>query len=57
MRTGLGLLHLSPTVLWSMTPREFAAAVEGALGPQAAQGPIDRRALDDLIARYPDIQE
>jgi uncharacterized phage protein (TIGR02216 family) len=54
MRTGLGLLHLTPAVLWSMTPREFAAAVEGALGPQAAQGPIDRRTLDDLIARYPD---
>ena len=57
MRTGLGLLHLAPAVLWSMTPREFAAAVEGALGPQAAQGPIDRRTLDDLIARYPGTQE
>ena len=54
MRTGLGLLHLAPAVLWSMTPREFAAAVEGALGPQAAHGPIDRRTLDELIARYPD---
>lgn len=54
MRTGLGLLHLTPAVLWSMTPREFAAAVEGALGPQATHGPIDRRTLDDLIARYPD---
>lgn len=54
MRTGLGLLHLAPAVLWSMTPREFAAAIEGALGPQAAQGSIDRRTLDDLIARYPD---
>jgi uncharacterized phage protein (TIGR02216 family) len=54
MRTGLGLLHLTPAVLWSMTPREFAAAVEGALRPQATHGPIDRRTLDDLIARYPD---
>jgi uncharacterized phage protein (TIGR02216 family) len=54
MRTGLGLLHLPPAVLWSMTPREFAAAVEGALGPRAAQAPLDRRTLDDLIARYPD---
>jgi len=57
MRTGLGLLHLAPAVLWSMTPREFAAAVEGTLGPQPAQGPIERRTLDDLIARYPDTQE
>ena len=54
MRTGLGLLHLAPAVLWSMTPREFAAAVEGALGLHAVHGPIDRHTLDDLIARYPD---
>jgi uncharacterized phage protein (TIGR02216 family) len=54
MRTGLGLLHLAPAVLWSMTPRELAAAIEGALGPQAIHGAIDRRTLDDLIARYPD---
>jgi uncharacterized phage protein (TIGR02216 family) len=54
MRTGLGLLHLAPAVLWSMTPREFAAAVEGALGPQAGHSPMDRRTRDALIARYPD---
>lgn len=40
MRTGLGLLHLAPAILWSMTPREFAAAVEGALGSQVAQVPL-----------------
>ena len=55
MRTGLGLLRLAPAVLWSMTPREFAAAVEGALGPQVAKGALDRRTLDDLIARHPDL--
>ncbi len=54
MRAGFGLLRLSPAVLWSMTPREFAAAIEGALGPHAPPEIIDRRALDTLIARYPD---
>lgn len=57
MRTGFGVLRLSPAVLWSMTPRELAAAVEGALGPQPGHEAIDRRALDRLIARYPDTQE
>lgn len=55
MRAGLGLLRLAPSVLWSMTPREFAAAIEGALGPQSQPDFIDRPSLDALIARYPDI--
>jgi uncharacterized phage protein (TIGR02216 family) len=54
MRAGFGLLRLSPVVLWSMTPREFAAAIEGALGPQVTPDVLDRRSLDALIARYPD---
>jgi uncharacterized phage protein (TIGR02216 family) len=37
MRAGLGVLRLSPEVLWLMTPREFAAALEGALGPMPGQ--------------------
>lgn len=54
MRTGLGLLRLAPAVLWSMTPREFGAVVEGALGPSVSHEIIDRRSLDGLMARYPD---
>jgi len=54
MRVGLGVLRLAPAVLWSMTPRELAAALEGALGPSPGDDPIDRRSLSDLMARYPD---
>ncbi len=54
MRTGLGLLHLSPAALWSMTPREFSAAVEGALGTQWSTPTLARSAMDDLMSRYPD---
>jgi uncharacterized phage protein (TIGR02216 family) len=54
MRAGFGLLRLAPSVLWSMTPREFAAAIEGALGPHVTPDVLDRRSLDALITRYPD---
>jgi uncharacterized phage protein (TIGR02216 family) len=54
MRIGLGVLRVAPAVLWSMTPREFAAALEGALGPAAGQDTIDRPSLASLMARYPD---
>lgn len=54
MRAGFGLLRLAPAVLWSMTPREFAAAIEGALGPSTTTEILDRRSLDTLIARFPD---
>ncbi len=54
MRVGLGVLRLSPATLWSMTPRELAAALEGALGPAPGDGAIDRPSLASLMARYPD---
>lgn len=54
MRIGLGVLRLPPAVLWSMTPREFAAALEGALGPSPGHGALDRASLASLMARYPD---
>jgi uncharacterized phage protein (TIGR02216 family) len=54
MRIGLGVLRVAPAVLWSMTPREFAAALEGALGPAPNQHAIDRPSLADLMTRYPD---
>jgi len=54
MRIGLGVLRVAPAILWSMTPREFAAALEGALGPAPSQDAIDRPSLASLMARYPD---
>ena len=54
MRIGLGVLRLAPAVLWSMTPREFAAALEGALGPPPDHDALDRTSLASLMARYPD---
>lgn len=54
MAAGLGLLRLRPTDFWSMTPREFEAAMRGLLGPAEAGAPLPRTALGDLMARYPD---
>ena len=51
MATGFGLLRLSPATLWSMTPREFAAAV-GWLSP--AQTRPSRADLSQLLTRFPD---
>jgi uncharacterized phage protein (TIGR02216 family) len=53
MAFGLGRLRLSPDAFWAMTPRELAAAVEGAVGVVAA--PMDRASLDNLMHRYPDV--
>ena len=52
MAVGFGRLGLSSPAFWALTPRELAAAIEGLFGPAAA--PIDRPALDRLIARFPD---
>ncbi len=52
MAFGFGRLRLRPSDFWAMTPRELAAAVEGVFGVLPA--PLDRAALDALIARYPD---
>jgi uncharacterized phage protein (TIGR02216 family) len=51
MAAGLGILRLSPATLWSMTPREFAAAV-GWLVPETA--PPSRSDLSRLMTRFPD---
>jgi uncharacterized phage protein (TIGR02216 family) len=53
MAAGFGLLGLSPTALWSMTPREFAAALRGRLGPQPV-GPPTRDEVAALMHRFPD---
>jgi uncharacterized phage protein (TIGR02216 family) len=48
---GLGVLKLPPEQFWRMTPRELAYAIEAASGRGA---PLDRAALKQLMARYPD---
>jgi uncharacterized phage protein (TIGR02216 family) len=55
MATGLGLLRLAPAHFWSMTPRELAAAIRGALGVAATDGPLMRPDLNRMMQRYPDI--
>ena len=48
---GLGVLKLAPEQFWRMTPRELAYAIEAAAGRGV---PLDRDALRQLMARYPD---
>lgn len=55
MRFGLGVLRLAPVHFWAMTPRELAAAM-GALGG-SVQTPPARRALDRMLADFPDRQD
>jgi uncharacterized phage protein (TIGR02216 family) len=52
MRLGLGLLRLSSTQFWAMTPRELDCAARAVLpaGPQAPARP----ALDALMREFPD---
>ena len=45
-------LRLAPDAFWRMTPRELAAAMEGAFGSRAA--PIDQLSFAALRARFPD---
>ena len=54
MAAGLGLLRLSPTAFWSMTPRELAAALRAVLGDPAAALPPSRNDLAALMRRFPD---
>lgn len=51
MAAGFGILRLSPATLWSMTPREFAAAV-GWLSPTTARPTRDD--LSRLMTSFPD---
>lgn len=53
MAFGLGTLKLPPRQFWAMTPRELAAAHEGATGRRAA-APLDRAALERLMTMHPD---
>lgn len=51
MAFGLGVLRLPPEQFWRMTPRELAAALEGANGRAPA---LTRATFNDLMTRYPD---
>ena len=53
MTAGLGTLRLAPDHFWSMTPRELAAALDGAVEPRHAPPP-SRRDLVRLAALFPD---
>ena len=53
MRFGFGVLRLSPTEFWGLTPRELAAAFEAASGNRRPQAP-DRSELAALMAAFPD---
>ena len=55
MATGLGLLRFAPSHFWSMTPRELAAAIRGALGIAATDGLLTRSDLTPMMQRYPDL--
>ena len=54
MAAGLGILRLAPAQFWSMTPREFAAALRGAFGTSAHVQPLSRTDLDSLLQQFPD---
>lgn len=49
---GMGLLRLSPSAFWAMTPLEFALAA--GLGRGGGRDLPDRRALAALMAAFPD---
>ncbi|MDX2259408.1 MAG: phage tail assembly chaperone [Hyphomicrobiaceae bacterium] len=54
MAAGLGILRLGPADFWTMTPRELAAALEGAFGRASAAPAPSRDELSRLVERYPD---
>jgi uncharacterized phage protein (TIGR02216 family) len=57
MALGLGALGIAPAVFWAMTPRELDCALAGRMGGRAAVAagcPPDKRALADLMRRFPD---
>lgn len=54
MGLGFSLLRLSPDALWSLSPREFFAALKAMRGETGFIAPPARATLDALMARYPD---
>ena len=53
MRFGFGRLRLGPAAFWGLTPRELAAAFEGASG-RTRPHPPERTTFDRLLAAFPD---
>jgi uncharacterized phage protein (TIGR02216 family) len=51
---GLGLLRLSPSAFWAMSMSEFTAAASILLGHSHGTDVPSRRALSELMQRYPD---
>jgi uncharacterized phage protein (TIGR02216 family) len=51
MGFGLGVLRLSPSAFWRMTPRELAAAIEAVLGPREIA--LDRVSFAALRGAFP----
>jgi uncharacterized phage protein (TIGR02216 family) len=51
MGFGLGVLKLSQSAFWGMTPRELGAAITGMF---PAEGAPSRVRLGELMKRYPD---
>lgn len=54
MAAGFGLLRLSPRTLWSMTPREFAAAIGCFKAPDVRPTRCD---LTALMQKFPDAEQ
>lgn len=54
MRVGLGVLSLSPSEFWEMTPRELDAAVNGVVGSSSADNVPERRDFMRLMKQFPD---
>jgi uncharacterized phage protein (TIGR02216 family) len=54
MRAGMGRLRIAPDQFWRMTPKELAAALDGAAGRAGAAHPMGRAAFEALMARFPD---
>lgn len=55
MAIGFGVLRLSPSAFWAMTPREFERAVNFTL-PKRGEAP-GRAVLSRLMAAFPDRME
>jgi uncharacterized phage protein (TIGR02216 family) len=54
MAFGFGVLRLSSDAFWSLTPRELAAASDGARGRARIDQPTSRATLARLMAAFPD---
>lgn len=49
MHHAFAVLHLAPDLFWTMTPREFAAAL-----PQQRHVALSRLRLEELCTAFPD---